>query len=140
MKTKVPFMWKCSLIMNGYDHIFQNGVPIYSDRVNFIHLTLTLFLIRDVATLGFSIPTITSFLLFVVSSLSNCPLQTKCNVFTLTLFVVIDGMELLVWWPLCIPTLFLFLFYWCSAIVIFYKSIHSLMVCLCSDVGLGHYH
>jgi hypothetical protein len=82
--------------MNGYDHIFQNGVPIYSDRVNFVHLTLTLFLIGGVAMLGLGIPTITSFLLFVVSSFSNCPLQTRCNVFTLTLFVVIDGMELLV--------------------------------------------
>jgi hypothetical protein len=36
------------------------------------------------------------------------------------LFVVIDGMELLVWWLLCIPTLFLFLFYWfICCIVIF---------------------
>jgi hypothetical protein len=82
--------------MNGYDHIFQNGVPIYDDRVNFVHLTLTLFLNGGVTMLGLGIPTITSFLLFVVSSFSGCPLQTGCNVFILTLFVVIDGMELLV--------------------------------------------
>ncbi len=83
--------------MYGYDHIFQNGVPIYDDRVNFVHLTLILFLNGGVAMLiGFGIPTVTSFLLFVVSSLNGCPLQTKCNVFTLTLFVIIDGMELLV--------------------------------------------
>jgi hypothetical protein len=51
-KTKIPFMWKCSLLMNGHDHIFQNGVPIYGDRI-------TLFLIGGVAMLGLGIPTIT---------------------------------------------------------------------------------
>ncbi len=77
--------------MNGYDHIFQNG-----DRVNFVHLILTFFLIGGVTMLGLGTPIITSFLLFIVCSFSGCLLPTRCNVFTLTLFVVIDGMELLV--------------------------------------------
>lgn len=36
--------------MNGCDQIFQKGVPIYGDKVNYVQATLTLFLIGGTTT------------------------------------------------------------------------------------------
>jgi hypothetical protein len=70
--------------MNGCDEIFQKGVPIYGDKVNYVQATLTLFLIGGTTTcIGLNNPMIhlIPVVFFFFFSLGGHIFLRKCNCF-----------------------------------------------------------